>query len=82
MMAKTIIIKNVDLMAKEEEGELRKFLDKSNIVFQVSKETYSAEDLKTDSEWLANGVLKTASESKSFLLYIIKKSGGSVQWKK
>jgi hypothetical protein len=81
-MAKTITIKNVDLMTKEQEDDLRKFLDKSNIAFQVSKETYSAEDLKIDCDWLSNGELKTASECKPFILYIVKKSGGKVKWKK
>jgi hypothetical protein len=34
--------------------------------------------LRTDCEWLANGELKTPSESKTFILYIIHKSGGKV----
>lgn len=43
-----------------------------------SRSGYSREMLRTDCEWLANGELKTPSESKTFILYIIHKSGGKV----
>jgi hypothetical protein len=71
-------------MIKEQEDDLKKYLKESNIQFSEKRKKigYTAEDLLTDSTWLANGEMKTESESKHFIMYIVKKSGGKVKWKR